>query len=95
MGTNVSPGNSTSKPIKVYVTTYCPYCVSAKNLLKTLGLSFAEINLDEDPELRMRLSRENNGWRTVPMIFIGDYFVGGFTDLKALHDSGKLKDHLG
>jgi glutaredoxin 3 len=88
-------GTTAATPdIKVYVTTYCPYCVSAKKLLTTLGLKFSEINLDDDPELRMRLSQENNGWRTVPMIFIGKHFIGGFTDLKALHDSGKLKDFL-
>jgi len=30
----------------------------------------------------------------VPMIFIGDHFVGGFTDLKSLHDAGKLNELL-
>ncbi len=83
-----------TKPIRVYTTTYCPYCVSAKKLLDTLGLSYTETNLDNDPDLRTRLSRENNGWRTVPMIFIGDHFVGGFTDLKSLHDAGKLNELL-
>jgi len=83
-----------TKPIHVYTTTYCPYCVSAKKLLESLGLTYAETNLDNDPELRARLSRENNGWRTVPMIFIGDHFVGGFTDLKSLHDAGKLNELL-
>jgi glutaredoxin 3 len=86
---------SQTKEIKLYVTTYCPYCVSAKQLLTTLGLKFSEINLDSDPDLRTRLSQENNGWRTVPMIFIGNQFIGGFTDLKALHDTGKLKEMLG
>lgn len=84
----------TNKPIRVYTTTVCPYCINAKKLLESLGLAYSEINLENDPELRMRLSRENNGWRTVPMIFIGDRFVGGFTDLKTLHDSGKLDELL-
>jgi glutaredoxin 3 len=83
-----------AKMIRVYTTTYCPYCVSAKKLLDGLGLSYTETNLDNDPELRSRLSRENNGWRTVPMIFIGEQFIGGFTDLKSLHDAGKLDELL-
>ncbi len=85
---------STTKEIRVYTTTVCPFCINAKKLLSSLGLPFTEINLENDPELRAKLSRENNGWRTVPMIFVGDQFVGGFTDLKALHDSGKLKELL-
>lgn len=80
------------QPIRVYTTSVCPYCVSAKRLLKEQGLPFEEINLEKDPDLRMKLSKENGGWRTVPMIFIGKTFVGGFDDLKALHDAGKLKD---
>jgi glutaredoxin 3 len=40
-----------------------------------------------------RLSEENGGWRTVPMVFIEDKFVGGFDDTKALAQKGDL-DHL-
>lgn len=84
----------TDKTITVYTTDYCPFCVNAKTLLQRLELPFTEVNLENNHELRMRLSKENNGWRTVPMIFIGDYFVGGFTELKSLHDRDGLKDLL-
>jgi len=80
--------------IRVYTTTVCPYCVSAKRFLKELGYAFKEINLEKDPNLRMKLSAENGGYRTVPMIFIGDDFIGGFSELKALHDAGKLKSKV-
>lgn len=80
-----------SKPvISVYTTTVCPYCVAAKRLFSSLSLPFEEINLDDKPELRAKLSAENNGWRTVPMIFIRDKFMGGFDDVNALHQAGKL-----
>lgn len=59
-------------------------------LLKKLDLTFEETDLGQDPELRARLSSENGGWRTVPMIFIGEDFVGGFTELANLHKSGEL-----
>lgn len=84
----------TDKTITVYTTDYCPFCVNAKTLLQRLELPFTEVNLENNHELRMRLSQENNGWRTVPMIFIGDHFVGGFTELKSLHDRDGLKDLL-
>jgi len=76
--------------VRVYTTSVCPYCVAAKRMLTELGVPFSEINLEKDPELRMRLSQENGGWRTVPMIFVGTTFIGGFTDLKAMHDRGEL-----
>ncbi len=78
------------KEIKIYTTNFCPYCVMAKNLLTKENLVFSEISLQGQQELRERLSRENAGWRTVPMIFIGEEFIGGFQDLSKLHDSGGL-----
>jgi glutaredoxin 3 len=78
--------------IRVYTTSYCGYCKQAKALLDQLKLPFKEIGLDGQDELRMRLSQENRGWRTVPMIFIGQTFVGGFQELLALKVSGKLME---
>ncbi len=75
---------------KIYTSSTCPYCNQAKDLFKKLNLSYEEINLDRDPELRMKLSEENKGWRTVPMIFVNDKFLGGYSDVKALHDNGQF-----
>ncbi|MEZ4741694.1 MAG: glutaredoxin domain-containing protein [Bdellovibrionota bacterium] len=80
--------------IKVYTTDFCPYCVQAKRLLDQLGLGYEEINLNNNQQLRMQLSAENGGWRTVPMIFIGDEFVGGFNELASLHKKGQLLPKL-
>jgi len=62
----------------------------AKRLLKNLNYQFDEVAIDTDPELRQRLSAANGGWRTVPMIFIGEEFIGGFDELNKLHKSGEL-----
>jgi glutaredoxin 3 len=78
------------KPVRIYTTSICPYCDSAKRLFKSLGVPFEEISLDGRHEERQRLSEANAGWRTVPMIFVGDKFMGGFTDVKAVHDRGEL-----
>ena len=80
----------TTAKVRVYTTNVCPYCVAAKRLLKELGVDFEEISLENQQELRMQLSRENGGWRTVPMIFVGEKFIGGFTDMKSVHDRGEL-----
>ncbi len=80
------------RDIKVYTTRICSYCQAAKRLLDQLGLPYEEIGLDDKPELRQKLSEENGHYRTVPMIFVDGRFVGGFTDLQALHKQGKLID---
>lgn len=74
--------------LKIYTTAVCPYCDQAKALFQSLGLAYVETRLDQDPELFQKLSKENKGWRTVPMIFVGDRFLGGYTDVASLHQQG-------
>lgn len=77
------------KPVTVYSTTYCPYCVRAKDLLTRKGVSYTEINVEDDAE-REKMIAKAGGRRTVPQIFVGDTHVGGFDDLNALDKAGKL-----
>ena len=83
------------KDIKIYTTPICPFCVQAKRLLEQLKLPFEDIDLSRDHDLRMKLSAENGGWRTVPMIFIGEEFVGGFQELSTIHRNGELMKKVG
>jgi len=77
------------KPVKIYTTPWCPYCVRAKRLLDKKGVFYQEIDVDNDDEARIRLA-EQTGRRTVPQIFIGEHHVGGSDDLHALEAQGKL-----
>jgi glutaredoxin 3 len=77
------------QPVRVYTTTYCPYCTRAKALLDRKGVPYEEIDLTGDDEAREKLV-ETTGMRTVPQIFVGETLVGGFTDLDALEQAGKL-----
>jgi glutaredoxin 3 len=76
--------------VELYTTTYCPFCTRAKNLLKRKGVAFEEIDVTEDEELRAKMIEMSGGRRTVPEIFINGKIVGGFDELKALDDQGKL-----
>ena len=69
------------KNIKIYTTSYCPFCVAAKDFLKSKGMEFEEIDVENDPDLREKLSQELD-YRTVPMIFIDGEFIGGFSELQ-------------
>jgi glutaredoxin 3 len=77
-------------PIEVYTTPYCPYCTSAKELLRRKGADFTEINVAGDRALRTKMVERAGGQMTVPQIFIGDTHVGGCDDLYALDDAGGL-----
>jgi glutaredoxin 3 len=80
--------------IEVYSTAVCPYCVAAKNLLKSRGLEWTEVRVDTDPAQREMMLARSGGARTVPQIFINEQHVGGFEELAAADRSGKLKQLL-
>jgi glutaredoxin 3 len=77
-------------PVEIYTTRYCPYCNTAKALLKRKGVSFTEINLSHEIERRDEMIERANGRMTVPQIFIGSAHVGGSDELHALERAGKL-----
>jgi glutaredoxin 3 len=78
------------QPVKMYTTAVCPYCIRAKQILKSKGVeSIEEVRIDMQPDERMKMM-EITGRRTVPQIFIGDTHVGGCDDLVALDSRGGL-----
>jgi len=79
-----------SAHVVLYHTAACPYCVRAERLLEAKGVKEIEgIRVDLDPEQR-QIMMQRTGRRTVPQIYIGDTHVGGFDDLYALEQSGRL-----
>jgi glutaredoxin 3 len=78
------------KPVKMYTTAVCPYCIRAKQILQARGVrAIEEIRVDMQPQERAKMM-EITGRRTVPQIFIGDTHVGGCDDLIALDGRGAL-----
>ncbi|HWA01493.1 MAG TPA: glutaredoxin 3 [Caulobacterales bacterium] len=76
-------------PVTVYTRAYCPFCVTALNLLRRKGVNVTEIDAGRDPSKRQEmLSR--SGRFTFPQIFIGDTHVGGCDDLHRLERGGEL-----
>lgn len=82
------------KPVEIYTTPTCPYCVAAKRLLTKKGVAFTDIDVSRDPSLRDAMTRRANGARTVPQIFIGGKHVGGCDDLQELDHAGQLDPML-
>jgi glutaredoxin 3 len=78
------------QPVEMYVTKFCPYCVSAKALLDKRGVKYQVVDVTDDPDKRAWLVKATGGQRTVPQIFIGGKSVGGSDDIHALDRDGKL-----
>jgi glutaredoxin 3 len=63
-------------------------------LLQQKGLSYDEINV-ADAQIRDEMIERAGGRRTVPQIFINGTHVGGFDDMYALNQQGKLDEIIG
>jgi glutaredoxin 3 len=79
--------------VTVYTTEPCSYCARAKGLLKARGVEFSEVNLSRDPEGRTELAKQT-GMMTFPQVIIDGTFVGGFTEVQAAAESGRLDELL-
>jgi len=80
--------------VDIYTKVTCPYCTRAKALLLQKEVTFNEIKIDNDTELRAKMIARSNGAYTVPQIFINDNHIGGCDDLYALHTNGQLDELL-
>jgi len=75
---------------RIYTKPTCPFCVQAKHILKSKGIEFEDFNVSNDPVLRQEISDSVGGFRTVPMIFLDDKFIGGCSELQVLVAEGKV-----
>ena len=74
------------KQIEIYTSETCSYCHAAKDFLRQNNISFTEYNITKDIQARSELMRK--GYRSVPLIIIGDEEVSGFDKAQL---SSKLK----
>jgi glutaredoxin 3 len=76
--------------VQMYTTAVCPFCVRAKQLLKSRGVAhIEEIRIDQSDLAREQMMARTQR-RTVPQIYIGATHVGGCDDLMALDAAGGL-----
>ncbi len=75
--------------IIIYSANNCPYCRKAKNYLEQNGFQYQEIDLSHDYDKIDEL-KKSTGHRTIPLIFVNDVFVGGYTDMIEKINSGDL-----
>lgn len=75
--------------VTVYTLNHCPYCKWVKELLTRKGVSFIEIDVTDDADLREKIALAS-GQKTAPQIFIDGKPIGGYEEVKKLSERGAL-----
>ncbi len=79
--------------IIVYSTEPCSFCARVKGLLQARGVRFTEVNLSKDPQGRVELAGRT-GMMTFPQVVVDGELLGGFSELQAAVESGRLDQPL-
>lgn len=56
----------------MYSTPWCGYCHRLKRQLDKAGISFTEVDIEQQPEAAGVVERINNGNQTVPTVVFSD-----------------------
>ncbi len=82
------------KNVLVYMGPMCGYCDAAKRLLNKKNIPYKEINIALDKSKMDEMIKKSNGKRTIPQIFIEDFHVGGYEELRDLENKKELDNLL-
>ena len=82
------------KNVTVYMGPMCGFCNAAKRLLIKKNIPYKEINIALEEGKKEEMIKKSNGKKTIPQIFIEDYHVGGYVELRALENKGELDNLL-
>ena len=80
-------------PIVLFTIYGCPYCQSSVKFLKQQYLPFKAINIGNNAKMMTDLA-QSTGSPTVPKIFVQGNFIGGYTDMMGMAESGELGHRL-
>ncbi|MGV0837495.1 mycoredoxin [Mycolicibacterium thermoresistibile] len=58
--------------LTMYTTTWCGYCKRLQTALKAEGISYTEVNIEEDPAAAQFVESVNGGNQTVPTVKFPD-----------------------
>ena len=71
----------------------CGFSNSVVQILNHYGVEYKDVNILEDPMIRVKLSEHSN-WPTIPQLFVKGELIGGADIAKELHENGSLLDIL-
>ena len=71
----------------------CGFSNSVVQVLNHYGVEYKDVNVLEDPMIRVKLSEHSN-WPTIPQLFVKGELIGGADITMELHQNGQLLDIL-
>jgi glutaredoxin 3 len=85
---------TTKHAATVYTKIPCGFCEAAKKLLAKFEVDFETIDLTSDVDAQRDLSART-GHMTMPQIFVGDEFIGGYQELVVAIKDDRIREALG
>jgi len=67
----------------------CGFSNAVVQVLNFYGVDYKDVNIFEDPEIRVRLSEHSN-WPTIPQLFVNGELIGGADIVMDLHNKGEM-----
>ena len=67
----------------------CGFSARVVNILNSHSVVFQDVNILEDPEIRIKLSEYSN-WPTIPQLFVKGELIGGCDIVMDLEGKGEL-----
>ena len=71
----------------------CGFSNTVVQILNHYGVAYKDVNILEDPMIRIKLSEYSN-WPTIPQLFVSGELIGGADITMELHQNGQLLDVL-
>ena len=71
----------------------CGFSARVVNILNKYSIVYQDVNILEDPEIRIILSKYSN-WPTIPQLFVKGEFIGGCDIVMEMESKEELGDVL-
>jgi len=71
----------------------CGFSATVVKVLSMYNIDYKDINVLEDPNIRIKLSEHSN-WPTIPQLFVKGELIGGCDIVVELHNSNELEKIL-
>lgn len=73
---SLNPVHASGQEVKMYSTSWCPYCAKAREYFETANIAYSEFDIERSTVANQEYLRLNG--RGVPLIVIGQQAIQGF-----------------